>query len=48
MKLILSFYGAMLDSCREKLVAIGGESCRFSQEPESDSCFNIISKRSVF
>jgi hypothetical protein len=31
----------MLDSYRENLVAIGGESCISSREPGSDSCVQL-------
>jgi hypothetical protein len=34
-------YGAILDSCRGNLVALGGESCIFSREPGSDFCVQI-------
>jgi hypothetical protein len=35
-KLILLFYGAILDSYRENLVALDGESCSSCREPGSD------------
>jgi hypothetical protein len=37
-ELILLFYGAILDSYQETLVALGGESCSSCQEPGSGSC----------
>jgi hypothetical protein len=41
------FCGAILYSCRENLVALGGESCSSSREPGSDSCVQLyfISER---
>jgi hypothetical protein len=35
--LILLFYGVMLDSYRENLIALGGESCRSCRKPGTDS-----------
>jgi hypothetical protein len=40
-KLILLFYGAILVSYRENLVAFGGESSSSSREPGSDSCVQL-------
>jgi hypothetical protein len=40
-KLILLFYGAILDLYWENLVALGGELCSFCRELESDSCVLI-------
>jgi hypothetical protein len=34
-------YGAILDSYRENIVALGGESCSSSREPGSDSCVQL-------
>jgi hypothetical protein len=35
------FYGAILDSYRENLVALGGESCSSCWKPGSDSCLSV-------
>jgi hypothetical protein len=35
------FYGAILNSYRENLVALRGESCSSSREPGSDSCVQL-------
>jgi hypothetical protein len=40
-KLILFFYGPILDSYRENLVALGSELCSFSREPGSDNCIQL-------
>jgi hypothetical protein len=39
--LILLFYGAILDSYRENLVELGGESYSCCREPGSDICVQL-------